>query len=159
MELELFTKTLQCSKRNVLFLLVVTLANPFPLLATLLPPPTDSLCFQMENGQVVLEAENYSYTTPGLGAMSGLAWETYNDPLASEGLAVRVSNGAGGGWTGLELSGPRLDYDINFSSPGTYRLWVRCSGPTNVDDSFPCGIKWDQGYTNTIRDGDGQYRR
>ena len=49
-------------------------------------------------------------------------------------------NGSSGGWTGLDLTGPRLDYDINFTETGTYRLWVRTAGASGNDDSFHAGL-------------------
>ena len=155
MELELFTQSLRCSTRNV-FLLLVTLTaiTPHSLFSSLSPTLSDSLCFQMEEGRVVIEAENYSGVAPGIGPLASFSWEVYTDSLASENKAVRVPNGGNGGWTGLELTGPRLDYSINFPSAGTYRLWVRASGPSEIDDSFHAGLNG-IGYTNRSGTGMG----
>ena len=124
------------------------------IVITVSQPPTGPLCFQVASGTVVIEAENYSAATPGTGAQSAFTWESYSDPQASGGTAMRVPNGSGGGWTGLDLTGPRLDYDINFPQAGTYRLWVRTSAASGNDDSFHAGLDG-VGYTNSTGVGMG----
>ena len=124
------------------------------IIITVNTPPVGPLCFVPSNGQVVIEAENYSASTSGSGAQAAFSWESYNDPLASGGVAMRVPNGSSGGWTGLDLTGPRLDYDINFTETGTYRLWVRTAGASGNDDSFHAGLDG-VGYTNTTGVGMG----
>ena len=118
------------------------------------PPGTGGDCFVESGGVVVMEAENYSAATPGTGAQAAFSWQELSDPLASGGTAMGVPNGSGGGWTGLDLTGPRLDYDINFTQTGTYLLWVRTSAPTGNDDSFHAGLDG-LGYTNTSGVGMG----
>ena len=124
------------------------------VIITVNDPPTGPLCFIPANGLIVIEAENYSAASPGTGAQSAFSWESYTDPQASGGVAMRVPNGSGGGWTGLNLTGPRLDYDINFTETGTYLLWVRTSGPSGNDDSFHAGLDG-TGYTNSTGVGMG----
>ena len=124
------------------------------LIITVNAPPVGPLCFVATNGQVVMEAESYSASTAGTGAQAAFSWESYSDPQASGGTAMRVLNGSGGGWTGLDLTGPRLDYEINFAEAGTYRLWVRTAGASGNDDSFHAGLDG-VGYTNSTGVGMG----
>ena len=37
-------------------------------------------------------------------------------------------------------NGHRLDYEVTFTTPGTYTIWVRMLGPTGNDDSLHVGL-------------------
>ncbi|MEM9418111.1 MAG: LamG-like jellyroll fold domain-containing protein [Planctomycetota bacterium] len=90
-------------------------------------------------GEVVMEAENYTSLTPGTGIGSGSTWNTTttNSPSGGTALIAEPNSGAnmGGG-----PNGPRLDYEITFNTPGTYRVWVRMIGPSGSDDSVHVGL-------------------
>ena len=96
-------------------------------------------CFQEAGGEVVMEAENYSSLSAGTGNAASSVWQLFSDGTASGGAAMETSPNTGV-WTGLNTNGPRLDYEINFTTTGTYRVWVRGAGPTNNDDSFHAGL-------------------
>lgn len=97
-------------------------------------------CFRETGGQVVFEAENYRTAVAGTGAAAGRVWSPLSSSTASGGQAMSASG------TGLNLQnnlvGPRLDYAINFTTAGTYYVWVRmAAGPsTTSDDSFHLGL-------------------
>lgn len=102
-------------------------------------PPAGGDCFIASNGQVVIEAENYTEAIAGTGNASGSTWQNYSDNGASGGTALRAEPNTGV-WTGLNLNGPRLDYDINFAAAGSYYVFVRTSAPSGSDDSFHAGL-------------------
>lgn len=110
-------------------------------------------CFTFANGEVTIEAENFTDSAPGSGGASASFWESFNDPNASSGLGMRASPNTGA-WTGLNLNGPRLDYDIYFDLPGTYYVYVRAAAPSGTDDSFHAGLNGN-GVTNQTGIGMG----
>ena len=78
----------------------------------------------MENGMVVFEVENFDRNTSGL-------WEldtTRGDP--SGGASMVVPNGT----AGADLT-TMLEYDIDFTATGTFRVWYRASADNTGDDS------------------------
>ncbi|MCB0838384.1 MAG: DUF5011 domain-containing protein, partial [Bacteroidetes bacterium] len=99
----------------------------------------DEQCLAEINGEVVIEAENFTNSTFGTGSASGSSWEIYSDGTASQGSAVRAIPNTGV-FTRGNLIGPRLDYEVEFTTVGTYRLWVRLGGPTSDDNSIHAGI-------------------
>lgn len=103
------------------------------------PPANGPLCFEEKNGSVVIEAENFSSTSPGSGNASSNSWQKFTDINASnsEGVKAIPNNGT---WTGLNINGPRLDYKILFQTAGTYRVYIRTQGPSNQDDSYHIGL-------------------
>ncbi len=98
-------------------------------------PPTGTAgdFTQTEAGLVAMEAENFSSRAPGTGAFSSLSWETQADPEASQAEYVRVN--ASDNNTFEELTGPRINFNINFVRSGTHYLWARILAPTVTDDS------------------------
>ena len=104
-------------------------------------------CFIETGGEVVMEAENYSNMLAGSGNAASSSWQMFSDGTASGGTAMETTPNTGV-WTGLNTNGPRLDFKINFSTTGTYRVWVRGSGPGNNDDSFHAGLDG-VAYTNS----------
>ncbi|MEM7368744.1 MAG: DUF6443 domain-containing protein [Bacteroidota bacterium] len=103
-------------------------------------------CFLESGGEVVIEAENYSAQQTGSGNASGSSWTSISDGASSGGTALQATPNTGV-YTGLNLNGPRLDYEVYFSTPGTYEVWVRAQGGSSTDDSFHAGIDG-QGLTN-----------
>jgi hypothetical protein len=48
---------------------------------------------------------------------------------------------SGDAWTSnIEANAPRLDYQVNFSSTGTFTFWVRAAGPNGSGDSVHGGM-------------------
>lgn len=97
-------------------------------------------CFAESGGLVAFEAENYRTAVVGTGAAAGRSWTPLAVSTASNGQAMTI--------TGVNLNvqnslvGPRLDYALNFSTAGTYYVWVRmAAGPDGIyDDSFHLGL-------------------
>ncbi|MEM6805720.1 MAG: hypothetical protein AAF696_30255, partial [Bacteroidota bacterium] len=100
---------------------------------------TNGFCFTEENGEVIIEAENFTESIPGTGNAANTSWTIINDADASSSTAIEGSPNTGV-WTGLNLNGPRLDYDINFAETGTYFIYVRSAGPSGNDDSYHVGL-------------------
>ena len=109
-------------------------------------------CFTEENGEVVMEAENYFSTAPGSGGIS-TSWQNFNDANASGGSALRAEPNTGA-YTGLNTNGPRLDYKVNFTTTGTYRVFIRSAAATGQDDSYHVGL---DGTAVTTNSGYGMY--
>jgi hypothetical protein len=89
-------------------------------------------------GQVSFEAEGSTGSASGSGAASGHTWNQFSDTNAFGGSALRSAPNTGVN-TGEGLNGPRRDYAINFSTTGTYYVWVRLKG-TLADDSVHLGV-------------------
>lgn len=104
-------------------------------------PGTDPAanCFVETGGEVVIETENYSALIPGTGGLANHSWVPFEDASVSGGTALRLEPNTGG-WAGNELIGPRLDYEIQFNTPGTYQVWIRAQSANGNDDSFHAGI-------------------
>ncbi|WP_269522183.1 PKD domain-containing protein [Coraliomargarita parva] len=91
-------------------------------------------------GSVAIEAENYTVSAAGSGDFSGSYW-TFSDQQAGyTGTGAMTSDANTGRNTGDTIVGPRLDYDVYFSTPGTYYVWARLYGDSNVDDSVHFGL-------------------
>jgi len=108
-------------------------------LITVVTPGGGPLCFTESNGVVVMEAENYAAIVAGTGNAAPHYWETYAEANASGNTALRALPNQGTS-TGLNINGPRLDYEVSFSTPGIYRVYVRAGAPTNTDDSYHAGL-------------------
>ncbi len=97
-------------------------------------------CYRETGGQVVFEAEGFSSRTTGTGAAANRSWTPLAVSSASNGSAMTIT----GRNTNVQnsLVGPRLDYSLNFTTTGTYYVWVRmAAGPDGVyDDSFHLGL-------------------
>ena len=115
-------------------------------------PPPQGDCFIEENGAVIMEAENYFASAPGSGGISS-GWQSFNDATASGGTALRAEPNTGVN-TGLNTYGPRLDYKVNFTTTGTYRVYVRSAAATGQDDSYHIGL---DGTALTTTSGYGMY--
>ncbi|MEM6801364.1 MAG: PKD domain-containing protein [Bacteroidota bacterium] len=99
----------------------------------------EALCFTEFNGEIVMEAENFHTSEPGLGNAANSSWTVIQDPSTSGGLALEAGPNTGV-WTGLNTNGPRLDYHLNFSETGIYTVYIRTSAPGNNDDSYHIGL-------------------
>lgn len=99
-------------------------------------PPPDA--FQESGGQVVMEAENHdakitrnSKSWNLLATLTGYSGTGYLQALPNSGTLID---------TGYATSSPELQYRINFTTTGTYYVWIRGRGPTTSDDSIHGGI-------------------
>ena len=103
--------------------------------ATTLPEePAPGVFQQNSDGLVVMEAEHYSSKAAGTGSFSGLSWTAFSDGGASEGEYMVVDATGNNAWSAL--TGPRLNFEINFTKTGQHYLWARIIAPTPSDDSF-----------------------
>ena len=90
------------------------------------------------DGRVAMEEYAASGYAGGSGAAASSYWNWLGDSSASGGLAIRAepNNGVN---TQLQTIGPRVDYHIEFTNPGTYRVWARMKGGGS-DDSIHIGL-------------------
>ena len=100
-----------------------------------------------------MEAEHYRSITAGSGSAQSSDWTLTANTEASGGqtMVPLANNGVN---TGANLNGPRMDFDIAFSNPGTYRVWVRQKGGSS-DDSVHVGL---DGVALTTSGGSGLSR-
>ncbi|MEO1448147.1 MAG: glycoside hydrolase family 9 protein [Bacteroidota bacterium] len=100
------------------------------------PPPGGNSTFFQDNGAdgiVSMEAENYTSKDFGTGNLSGLEWTSSSDGAASNG-AYMIVNSSGEN-ANSTLTGPHMDYDIDFVKNGTHYLWMRFEAANASDDS------------------------
>ena len=95
--------------------------------------------YQEMGGRVDIEAETSTGEAAGTGAAAGSAWTAFIDVSAGGGSGVAALPNSGLN-VGDSTIGARRDYAINFSTPGTYYLWVRMSGANGNDDSLHVGL-------------------
>ncbi|MBN2533187.1 MAG: hypothetical protein JXB88_09865 [Spirochaetales bacterium] len=101
--------------------------------------PADAV-FVESGGIVVMEAEHYSTHVQGTGLAAGSSWEeTFSMPDSSNGDALKAVPNKGINVQDT-TDGPRLDYNVQFETTGTYYLWVRMWGPSAYDDSLHAGL-------------------
>ncbi len=92
------------------------------------------------SGFVVFEAEDFSNTTIGTGAALNTYWSEESSISGHSGrgyLEAKPNNGVN---TFDTTEGPRLDYEIDFNTPGTYTVYVRMFGQNGNDDSLHAGL-------------------
>ena len=91
--------------------------------------------FIEENGSVTIEAENYDTSV----VSSGQEWQSVSDANASGSTAMQAlpNNGVN---VGDATTGPAMTYKVDFSTTGTYNVWIRTKGASGNDDSFHFGI-------------------
>lgn len=93
--------------------------------------------FQEQGGTVVFEAENYLESID----RSSHTWVENSSSGASSGALLLASPNTGALLnTGYVTTSPELTYDVNFTTTGTYYVWVRGIGASQDDDSCHVGI-------------------
>ncbi len=94
--------------------------------------------FQESAGQVVMEAENADANI----ARSGKTWtlETAITGYSGSGYLTALPNSDLKNNTGYTTASPELQYNVNFSTTGTYYVWIRGYGSSGSDDSIHAGI-------------------
>lgn len=99
--------------------------------------PANELSFQENSGVVSIEAEHYDFIIP----KNAHTWnEVY--PTGRSGYGAMTSGpNIGKSYGPLSLSqSPRIDYQINFKTTGTYFLWLRGSAPSSADNTVHVGL-------------------
>jgi hypothetical protein len=89
-------------------------------------------------GLVVLEAEHPTGRAQG-SELADHAWSEVQNDSASGGKAMEATPNSGAGVID-RITGPRLDYSVKFTTPGTYFVWLRLLGPSGQDDSIHAGL-------------------
>jgi len=107
---------------------------------TLLVKQPDPYAFREESGRVSIEAETYPADEPGTGNASTHYWTAFEDDAASGDTAVVARPNESDVNTNNDAYGPRLEYEVNFRTTGTYYVWVRTRGPSSSDDSVHVGL-------------------
>jgi hypothetical protein len=84
-----------------------------------------------------MEGEHFSSSA----ARASHSWQQVNDSTASGGQAMEATpnNGASIN-TGYSTGSPELAYQVNFTTTGTYYVWVRGSGAETADRTVHAGI-------------------
>jgi hypothetical protein len=102
--------------------------------ATPTATPSGSGAFIESGGQVVMEAEDYdnnitrsSRTWTLTTTVGGYSGSGYMQALPDSGTNIN---------TGYSTTSPEMNYLVNFSTTGTYYVWVRACGPDNNGDSL-----------------------
>jgi hypothetical protein len=91
------------------------------------------------NGQVVVEAENFTGNHPGTGAATGVTWQATSAITGAVGTCMTALPNAGLG-AGAGTYGPRLDFKIDFQNAGTYYVFVRMPNLPGSDNSINVGL-------------------
>jgi hypothetical protein len=92
----------------------------------------------MVNGEVTIEAENYTSSGAGTGTAAAITWQPVSVTGAVGTCMQALPN------TGVDTSnsifGPRLDYRIDFPAAGTYYAYVREPYTNTADDAVNVGL-------------------
>ncbi|WP_309386361.1 PKD domain-containing protein [Cerasicoccus frondis] len=91
-------------------------------------------------GELTIEAENYNSIANGTGAFAGQSWIFSDQQAGHTGTGAMTSSSNIGSNSGDSTNGPRLSYNVHFTTPGTYTVWARLHGGSNVDDSVHFGL-------------------
>ncbi len=89
-------------------------------------------------GSVVVEAEYFTGNAVGVSSAADAYWQRESIEGAGGGYAVVASPNTGVN-TAETTNGPRLDYRIDFTTPGVYYAWVRMKGASG-DASVHVGL-------------------
>jgi hypothetical protein len=116
------------------------------------PPPPNICAYQESNGQVIIEAENFSSMLVGVSGDTWQSTTSFSGASNSRALQAQPNDGTS---SGKELFGPTLSYRVNFTSTGTYFVSLRGLNPVSgVDDSVHVGLN---GYGVTLTSQVGIY--
>lgn len=95
--------------------------------------------FLEAEGLVVVEAESFTGTGEGSYGGEDFAWEPIGWHDGSSGDALQGLPNIGGNALHTTF-GPRLDYAIDFATPGSYIIWARASADVADDNSVHVGF-------------------
>ena len=102
------------------------------------PPPPSASAFQESAGQVIMEAEHYD----GIVSRSSHDWtlETAKAGFSGTGYMSALPNSGSSINSGYTTSSPELSFNVNFTTTGTYYVWIRGQGDSGNDDSCHAGL-------------------
>lgn len=115
------------------FLLVVAGGRDFcPMVSA------QSGAFIEQGGEVVMEAESYN----GIISRSGKSWVARTDSAGYAGSAAMVAEPDTGTLNDVGYSSlsPEMQYQVQFSTPGTYKVWVRQLPDNDTNNSICVGL-------------------
>ncbi len=114
----------------------LTLTTTLALMAT--PAVWAMTVFQESAGQVVIESEHYDAKVPRGGkdwslqtSVSGSAGTGYLQALPNTGVTID---------TGYTTTSPEISFNVQFTTTGTYYVWIRGSAANGNDDSLHAGL-------------------
>lgn len=96
--------------------------------------------FKESGGVVVMEAENFDkridrsgkiWSIQTAGKKGDYSGASYLAALSNSGMTIKSQP---------EVTSPELAYNVYFSTPGTYTVWLRGKAPTAADGSVNAGI-------------------
>ncbi len=90
-------------------------------------------------GQVIMEAEHATAVQPGSGTAAGSTWQQVAGPAGASGPVMQALPNAGVA-TDTGTYGPRLDFTVDFHTPGTYYLFLHMPTHAGTDDSVNVGL-------------------
>ena len=99
-----------------------------------LSDPNATGSFLEEGGMVVMEAENYFSVIP----VDGHTWSLTTDQAGYSGGGAMIASPNSGG-TSPRANGAQMNYDVDFTTTGTYYAWVRVFAATSQDNSLHMG--------------------
>jgi hypothetical protein len=92
----------------------------------------------MSGDQAVMEAESFDAKSAN-GSSDN--WTLTSDGAASGGQRMDLLNNDGSMFTSnMATTSPKLGYNVNFTSAGTFYVWIRGSGANGNDDSAWAGV-------------------
>jgi hypothetical protein len=101
------------------------------------PPGTAPGAWVESGGRVVIEAEQYD----GRADVGARSWTLINGTTGASGQMVQSLPNTGYiVTTNIPAAAPRVDYRVQFSTPGTYHVWLRGMGDGDPDNSVHFGV-------------------
>ena len=99
--------------------------------------------FYENGGLVEIQAETYSDCLTGLWHATDSVWQNQTEIFGYEDSGYVVATPDVGVNMGDTTHGPRLGYNLSFSTIGTYNVWIRMSAPDGSGDSIHVGLNGD----------------
>ncbi|MEP0546416.1 MAG: T9SS type A sorting domain-containing protein, partial [Rhodothermales bacterium] len=95
--------------------------------------------FLEAGGMLSVEAEHNTGAAEGHGGGENFSWEATGSFAGSSGDALQAMPNVGANAQDTDR-GPRLDYAVNFATPGTYYVWARLNGDNSGSNSVHIGL-------------------
>ena len=102
-------------------------------------PGSGPAAYREVNGQVVFEAEGHQTILSGQNEFSAHSWDQQTDSLATGGNYMAATPDVGED-AGDTAEGAALEYNINFTTTGTYYVHVRMRGLSTSSDQLHAGL-------------------
>ena len=99
-------------------------------------PSADGLAFQESSGQVVMEAENADVNIP----RAGHSWIKATTSVGFTGTGYMTTDVDNDSSDGVITNNAELSYRVNFTTTGTYYVWVRAGAPNVNGNSIHAGL-------------------